>query len=215
MKSPTASSSTPENTIANFGPIYLTNKYSGDKSPFIALHIWFITLSPVFLLYVSFISTKFIILYRHTVDVVYWSIVFFPSAYKNSAVFSSEYLSSFTILSIIDWFSTVFNTDTMLFLTTSKTVVSTLSYSCGKFPSIIQYPIYTLSIYKGKNIADFALANSIFWYGSFSPSLFTVIYFEIPVSILSLNIGSNCNVFRADQCFSATFVAFITYSAPL
>ena len=39
MKSPTASSSTPENTIANFGPIYLTNKYSGDKSPFIALHI--------------------------------------------------------------------------------------------------------------------------------------------------------------------------------
>ena len=34
---------------------------------------------------------------------------------------------------------------TILFLTTSKIVVSIWSNSCGILPSIIQYPIYTLS----------------------------------------------------------------------
>ena len=66
-------------------------------------------------------------------------------------------------------------------LITSKIPVSILSKACGISLSIIQYPIYMLSIYNGKNIADFALPNSNFWYGNLSPSFSTVIYLGVAV----------------------------------
>ena len=63
-------------------------------------------------------------------------------------------------------------------------------------------------------MADFALANSIVWYGNFSFSLLIVIYLGVAVAILSLNIGTSCKFLNVSQCFWSTFVAFIWYSAP-
>ena len=151
----------------------------------------------------------------HIVDVVYWSIIFLPSPYKYSSEYSPENKSFLTIDSSVFWCTTVFNTDTILSFITSKTVVSTLSKSCGVPLSIIQYPIYTLSIYSGKKIADFALPNSICWYGNLSLSLFTVTYLGVACATLSLNISTSWSDFNDFQCFWFTFDALISYSAPL
>src|SRR5699024_5069432 len=127
--------SIPENTMANFGPMYLTKIYSFDKLAFTTSQTFVIIVSPVFLLMSSFISSRLIILNMHIVDVVYWSITFLPSAYKYSAVFKVLYLSSLTMLSIILWFSTVLKTETIFVRITSSIVVSIWSNSCGWLPS--------------------------------------------------------------------------------
>ena len=139
--SPQLASSTPENTITNFGPMYLTKTYCELIFCFTILLTSVIMSLPVCLLTLSFISSIFIILNIHTADVGYLSNVLFPIPYKYSAEYNPVNLSVLTIDSIADWYDTVDNTEIILSFTTSIIVVSKSSKACILPLSIIQYPI--------------------------------------------------------------------------